>query len=148
MAYTWQGSLPARQRVQQQQLTVCPCPYVAGPPLQPYTPYNLFGPGMCRVEASTTFLTCPSSNGTGSTPPEQFIPVRPDLSAGPIRPGEQAVWQSAQTGKFCRVVAVAGQSRVQCDVDSLGQATPLEYTGTGAAAALQGWTNVLSIVLS
>jgi hypothetical protein len=95
------------------------------------------------VESTATYLTCPSTNGTGATPPEQFIPIRLDLTAGPIRPGEQAIWQSAQTGKFCRVVQAGGQNRVQCDVDSLAQATPLTSTGSGEGHAQWPGTRVL-----
>lgn len=111
-----------------------PCQHYApdaGSPLQPYMPYNLFGTGTCRVEGIATYLTCPSTTGTGSTPPEQFTPIRPDLGAVPIKAGDPVIWQSTQTGKFCRVVAVSGQNRVQCDMDSLAQATALTYTGSG-----------------
>jgi hypothetical protein len=34
----------------------------------------------------------------GSTPPEQFILVRPDGATGPIKAGEQMLWISVQVG--------------------------------------------------
>jgi hypothetical protein len=83
------------------------------------------------VDSTSSALSCGATNSTGTTPPEQLIAVRPDLSSGPILAGEQALFQSVQTGKFCRVVQQAGQSRLVCDVDSAGQATPLDYTGSG-----------------
>ena len=111
-----------------------------GPPLQPYMPYNIGGPGTCRVESPTAVMLCDSTNSSGITPPEQLIPLRRDLSTTPIQPGEQAIWQTVSTGKFCRVLLEAGQSRVVCDVDNLAQAAPLAYTGAGgcisAAAVL------------
>ena len=103
----------------------------AGPALQPYWPYNVGGPGTCRVESLSAAMTCADSTGTGSTPPEQLIPIRPDLSSEPIRPGQQVVWQSAQTGKFCRVVQRAGQEQLVCDAPTAAQGAPLDYTGTG-----------------
>ncbi len=95
-------------------------------------PYNIFSAGTCRVDSTTTALACTTTNGIGAIPPEQFIPVRPDLSSAPIQPSQPVVWQSAQTGKFCRVVQQAGQSRLVCDQDSAKQATQLHYTGSGA----------------
>ena len=65
----------------------------------------------------------------GLSPPEQWIPVRPDGTTKPIAPGEEVYWQSAQTNKFCRVVEVSGQSRVQCDQDSPEAAARMVYTG-------------------
>jgi hypothetical protein len=65
----------------------------------------------------------------GQSPAEQFIPIRPDHSIKPIMPGEELYWQSAQTNKFCRVVEVAGQGRVQCDLDSPEGAARMTYTG-------------------
>jgi hypothetical protein len=106
-------------------------PPAAGPALQPYWPYNLGGPGTCRVEGLVGPMSCGSSAGTGSTPPEQLIPIRPDLSSQPIRPGEQVVWQSAQTGKFCRVVTLAGGEQLVCDAASAAEGTPLDYSGAG-----------------
>lgn len=76
-------------------------------------------------------MTCAGSTGTGSTPPEQLIPSRPDLSSEPIKPGQQVVWQSAQTGRFCRVVQQAGQEQLVCDALTAAQGTPLHYTSTG-----------------
>lgn len=80
-------------------------------------------------------MTCAEGQGTGSTPPEQLIPMRPDLSSEPIGPGQQVVWQSAQTGKFCRVVVQAGQEQLVCDAATADQGTPLTYTGTGKSMA-------------
>jgi hypothetical protein len=77
-------------------------------------------------------MTCASTNGTGTLPPELFVPVRPCPSTQPILPGEDTYWQSLQTGKFCRVVAEAGRQQVLCDSDTLAGATLLTYTGSGA----------------
>jgi hypothetical protein len=81
-------------------------------------------------------MTCPGTDGTGTSRPEQFIPFRPDLTAQPILPGQETLLQSLQTGKFCRIVVVAGVSVVQCDVDTPAEATPVVYTGTGAGRSL------------
>ena len=106
-----------------------------GPPLLPSLPYNLNNPGTCRADSISSFMTCASANGTGMTPPEQFVPTRPDLSSQPILPGEAVYWQSAQTGKYCRVVEDVGRQKVLCDSDTLAGATPLTYTGTGVRGA-------------
>lgn len=46
-------------------------------------------------------------NGTGKTPPEQYIayhPANPDDSS-PIQPGQPVLLRSQQTGKLCRLAA-------------------------------------------
>lgn len=73
----------------------------------------------------------PDRNGTGTTPPEQFIPVRPDASSNPIAPGEPVYWQSVLTGRYCRIVLDLGQSRILCDLLQPQGASAFIYTGTG-----------------
>ena len=53
------------------------------------------------------------------------------MSLEPILPGSMVMWQSVQTGKWCRVVQDAGLDKVLCDMDSSADATPMEYTGAG-----------------
>jgi hypothetical protein len=72
-----------------------------------------------------------ASNGTGTTPPEQVIAVPSDGRPGPILPGDEMVWQSVQTGLYCRVVQDAGVGKIRCDMLSPADASPLVYTGTG-----------------
>jgi hypothetical protein len=79
-------------------LTPCLLP-LPGLPLFPYLPYNLALPGTCRVDSATTYMTCPGTNGTGTTPPEQFIPFRPDLTGEPILPGQETLLQSLPDGQ-------------------------------------------------
>jgi hypothetical protein len=75
-------------------------------------------------------MACAATNGSGTAPPELFVPIRPGAQL--IKPGEATYLQSLQTGKFCRVVADAGRQQVLCDSDTLDGATPLTYTGSGA----------------
>jgi hypothetical protein len=76
-------------------------------------------------------MTCAATNGSGTAPPEQYVPIRP--GSQPIKPGKATYWQSLQTGKFCRVVVVeAGRQQVLCDSDTLAGAMLLTYTGSGA----------------
>jgi hypothetical protein len=46
-------------------------------------------------------------NGTGRTPPEQYVAYHPDNPASslPIQPGRLALLRSQQTGKLCRIAA-------------------------------------------
>ena len=99
-----------------------------GPTLQPNTPYNIGAPDNCRIDNVTNHLYCPQPTGSGSTPPEQFIFSSPDMSSTPIKPGQQMLMKSVQTGKWCRVLL---DGKVMCDLDSSAGAAVLGYTGTG-----------------
>jgi hypothetical protein len=66
----------------------------ADPPLAPNEPYNVGGPGTCRVDNATSFMYCPEPTSDGTSPPEQFIPIRPDGTNNLIQPGEPMYWKS------------------------------------------------------
>jgi hypothetical protein len=114
-------------------------PYLVGP-LPPNVPYNILGRSTCQVANPASTLTC-TSNGDGTTAPEQFIPFRPDGTSAPIQPGETMYLKSVQTGKFCRVVAVGGEQQIACDQDSAATATAITYTGAGMALDGQPFVN-------
>jgi hypothetical protein len=98
----------------------------------PGIPHKLSGGGSCRVDSATSFMACPEG-GNGSTPPEQFVPLRPDGGQTPIQPSEKVLLKSELTGLYCRVSTDpgTGRSQVLCDQPTAATATPLTYTGTG-----------------
>ncbi len=61
-------------------------------------PYNVGGPGTCRVDFTANYMHCPDpGTGDGTKPPEQFIPIRPDGTSDPIQPGEPMYWKSVSS---------------------------------------------------
>jgi hypothetical protein len=57
----------------------------------------------------------------------------PCASANCINSNMYYAGRLAQTNKFCRIVLVSGQSRVQCNLDAPEQASRLVYTGAPVA---------------
>ncbi len=76
--------------------------------------------------------------------PLQFaaFPVSALGVGSPILAGSKVLVKSVATGKYCRVVSAGNPPKQQilCDVDA-GQATPMDYTGTGFAYQDQPFTN-------
>jgi hypothetical protein len=62
-------------------------------------PNYIAGNGVCRVDSATSYVYCPNPGGNGSSPAEQFIPVRPDGGSSPIAPGQPTYLKSELTGK-------------------------------------------------
>ncbi len=99
--------------------------------LVPGGSYNIFGSGHCSVDNTSSPMYC-KPGGDSSEPASQISVGRPDNSTNPIRPGDQILWKSAKTGKYCRLNdQPSGISTIICDLDSPTAAATLTYTGTG-----------------
>ena len=106
----------------------------SGDPLPAGEPLNLGGPGTCRVDSLTSYMYCPSpTTGNGTTPPEQFVAIRPDGLYDPIQAGEPTYLKSVQTGLYCRVVAAGTRDQILCDQPTTATASQLTYTGFGVS---------------
>jgi hypothetical protein len=64
------------------------------------------------MDSASTYIDCPL-NGSGTSLPEQYVPIRPDGGDTPIYPGQSMLWRSLMTGLYCHVVTAAGQNRNQ-----------------------------------
>ena len=77
-------------------------------------------------------------NGTGGTPPEQYVAYPPSNPTGSaILPGQTAILRSNQTGLFCRLAPLPSNSTqlgLVCDQPTAATATPLTYTGSGLSS--------------
>jgi hypothetical protein len=80
-------------------------------------------------------------NGTGDTPPEQYVAYHPDnpLDPTPISRGNTTIFRNVQTGLWCRLAPYTGSvansacktQGVLCDQSDMADATILTYEGTG-----------------
>jgi hypothetical protein len=102
-----------------------------GPPITPNEPYTIFGgPGYCQVTTKASYLTCSNLTASGNSSQEHFIPTSPDGSLNNIQPGQPVLWQSAATGRYCRLVSQAsGAEYIRCDQTSAATATVFIYEG-------------------
>ncbi len=112
--------------------------------MPPDTPINIVTASKDYVHTQSATVAAYVSNGTGTSPQEQYLcyhPDRNDLSL--IMPGEVAVFQSMQTGLWCRIApldsnssAVSGSAALLgmlCDQASAAAADNITYIGDGLA---------------
>ena len=121
----------------------CHCPSAApNPPLTPDTPINIVGPSGYPVRNDNVTSFSRVGNGTGTTPPEQYVPYHPGSPSDttPISKGETVVFRNVQTGLWCRLAPFSGAGTgssqcntqgVLCDKGSMQDATTLTYEGDG-----------------
>ena len=111
-------------------------PLHAGPPIPPDTPLNIITPNNTYVRNDNTTNYAYPGNGTGATPPEQYLAYHPgNLADGsPIDPYETAILKNAQTGLYCQLRPLPSnttQIGMICDQPTDAIATVMTYTGDG-----------------
>jgi hypothetical protein len=95
--------------------------------------YGIVIGGSCRVDSATSYMTCGGSAQNNDA--EQFaaFPAAATswVAGQELTSGSQIVLKSIKTGKWCRIVDVAGRQQVKCDLDSADGASALGLTPDG-----------------
>ena len=111
-------------------------PACAGPPLLANTPINILTSTGQPVRNDNTTSAAWVGIGNGTSPPELYTAYDPNNlgSYDPILPGETALLQNLQTGKYCQLRSMpanATQLGMFCDQPTPATATVMTYTGSG-----------------